>query len=370
VSEIGCGIHTAHIYRKGGLIRVMELTPLTKVVWNRIRDDISGANVFVGITPECASELANLKSVVQELHIFRNGVKVWEGPITRLEFRYDTVEVWAQDILWVAKHTALSKGYDQKGTRKAKCGWRMNWLLKDMTYAKDGDPWKVLNRIQWKQGGDEPETTKVVNAWSTTTWDDFDAYAEDGGMDYTVVGRDIYFWDTHFAWRILPDLYDRYLTDEPAIVEYGNEFQTRAIVTDGNGNNGQYTTTDAAILAEYRYVDTIHSAYNEGQSVTTKPTAADIKAWTEQAKTIVNANPKPPLRIRVSENSGLTPEAPYDINDLIPGSWVKVVVERLIKKITGDDVWHKLDTVSVTEEGGKEVVQISTVTAPKNPVWK
>jgi hypothetical protein len=79
----------------------------------------------------------------------------------------------------------------------------------------------------------------------------------------------------------------------------------------------------------------------------------------------VEANPKPPIRVRVSENSGLLPEAPYDINDLIPGSWVRVYVTRLCKQV---DEWHKLDTVSVTEEGGKEVVQISTVSAPKNPV--
>jgi hypothetical protein len=365
MSEIGCGVHTAFIYRKGGLIRVMELTPLTKVVWTRIRDDISGANVFVGVTPECASELGTLETVVMELHIYRSGVKVWEGPITRLEFRYDVVEVWAQDVLWVAKHTALSKGYSQKHPNVTKCGWRMNWLLKDQTFAKDGDKWNVLNSIQWVQGGDEPQSTKVVNAWSCTTWDDFDAYAEDGGMDYTVVNRTIYFWDTHLRWRKLPDLYDTYMTDEPAVVEYGMEFQTRAIVTDGNGYNGQYTVPDRAILAKYGYVDTVHSAYNEGQSSTNKPTSAEIKAWTEQAKTIVEANPVPPNRVRVSENTGLLPEAPYDINDLIPGSWVQVHVTRLCKQLSE---WHKLDSVSVTEEGGKEVVQISTVSAPKKVV--
>jgi hypothetical protein len=241
----------------------------------------------------------------------------------------------------------------------------MNWLLKDMTYAKDGDKWNVLNSIRWVQGGDEPQSTRVVNAWSCTTWDDFDSYAEDGGMDYTVVNRTIYFWDTHLRWKQLAPLYDYYLTDEPAIVEYGNEFQTRAIVTDGNGYNGQYTTTDKAIISKYGYVDTVHSAYAEGQSTSGKPTAADIKAWTQQAKTIVEANPKPPIRVRVSENSGLLPEAPYDINDLIPGAWVQVIVTRLVKQV---NEWHKLDSVTVTEENGKEVVQISTVSAPQKVV--
>jgi hypothetical protein len=365
VSEIGCGVHRAFIYKRGGRERIMELTPVTKVNWTRIRDDISGASVYVGVTPECCDQLGDIETVVHELHITRNDQSVWQGVITRLEFRYDEVEVWAQDVLWVAKHTALSKGYSQKHPNVTKCGWRMNWLLKDMTYAKDGDPWNVLGGIRWVQGGDEPQSSKVVNAWSGTTWDDFDKYAEDGGMDYTVVGRSIMFWDTHLKWRTIPDLYDTYLSDEPAVVEYGNEFQTRAIVTDGNGYAGMYTVPDKAVIAKYGIIDTVNSSYGEGQSTATKPTQADIKAWTEQAKRLVEANPVPPVRIRVSENSALLPEAPYDINDLIPGSWVKVHVTRLCRKV---EEWHKLDQVSVTEEAGKEMVQISTVSAPKKVV--
>jgi hypothetical protein len=365
VTSIGCGTHRAFIRTRGGREEVMELTPLTKVVWGRIRDDISSANVFVGVTPECCDDLGKIETVVHELFITRNDVPVWQGPITRLEYRYDTVEIWASDVLWVAKHTALAKGYSQKHPNVTKCGWRMNWLLRKETYEKGGDPWNVVPGIRWIQGGDEPQSSKVVNAWSGTTWDDFDKYAEDGGMDYTVVGRSIMFWDTHLRWATLPDLFDYYLTDEPAVVEYGNQFQTRAIVTDGNGYAGFYTVPDKAILAKFGYVDVIHSAYGEGQSTTAKPTAADLRAWTQQAKRLVEADPVPPVRVRVSENSGLLPEAPYGINDLVPGVWVRVRVTRLCRKV---DEWHKLDQVTVTEEDGKEIVQVSTVSAPKKVV--
>jgi hypothetical protein len=40
-------------------------------------------------------------------------------------------------------------------------------------------------------------------------------------------------------------------------------------------------------------------------------------------------------------------------------------VTRLCRKV---DEWHKLDQVQVTEENGKEMVQISTVSAPKKVV--
>jgi hypothetical protein len=365
VSEIGCGVHTAFIYKRGGRELVMELTPLAKVVWTRIRDDISVANVFVGITPECCEQLGNIKTVAHELHIFRNGVKVWEGPIIRLEYMLDRVEVWAQDILWVAKHTALSKGYNQKAPNTAFCGWRMNWLLRDMTFAKYGDPWNALAGIQWVKGGSEPKTSRVVNAWSCTTWDDFDAYAEDVGMDYAVINRQVLFWNTNLKWRVLPPLYDYYLQVPPVAVEYGNEFQTRAVVTDGNGYAGMYTVPDKNVIAEYQMIDLVRSSYQEGQSTSSKPSASDIKAWTEQAKALVEANPVPPVRVRVSENTGLLPSAPYDINDLIPGVWVQVHVTRLCRQVSE---WHKLDSVAVTDEGGKETVQISTVSAPKKVV--
>jgi hypothetical protein len=363
--NLGCGTHRAFIRTRGGRTTVMELTPVVKVNWLRVRDDISAANVFIGITPECCDQLGDIRTIVHELFITRNNVPVWQGPITRLEYRYDTVEIWAQDVLWVAKHTALSKGYSQKHPNTTACGWRMNWLLKNETYEKNGDPWNVVPGIQWVKGGDEPKSSKVVNAWYGTTWDDFDKYAEDGGMDYTVVGRSIMFWDTHLKWRTLPDLFDYYLSDEPAVVEYGNEFQTRAIVTDGNGYAGIYTVPDKTILNDYGLIDTVNSSYQEGQSTSTKPTAADLKAWTEQAKRFVEATPVPPVSVRISENTALLPEAPYDINDLIPGSWVKARVTRLCRKV---EEWHKLDQVQVTEENGKETVQISTVSAPKKVV--
>jgi hypothetical protein len=359
MATLGCGSHRAYVFRRGGKSMVMELPDPMAVRWERVRDEVSTASVVVPVTPSCCGQLGSLETVTMELHIYRDNEPVWQGPITRLEWNIDTVELWATDILWVAKHTALSQGYTNKYPNIGRCGARMNWLMKDMTFAKHGDPWNAVAGVRWIYGPDEPRTSKTVNAWSCTTWDDFDAFAEDSGMDYTVMGRSVMFWDVHHRWMTLPTLRENYLTGPLRVVEYGSEFQTRAVVTNGEGQAGVYTQTNPLIIGKYGYVD---SVLTEDESDKEEQNKADIAAWTSRAKSIVDSAPVPPVNVLVPANTGLLPEAPYSINSLIPGAWLQVRVDNLCRKVT--DEWHKLDRVYVTQEGGVETVAISTSSAP------
>lgn len=361
---LGCGEHTAFIKERGGTITVFELDSLSQVNWNRQRDDISQAHVEVNATAECCQQMGGLLTGFHELHILRDGIPVWQGIVTRLEYERERVTVFAEDILWVAKNTALDVGYNKAYPNIAKGGWVMNWLLTTQTYSKYGDPWKMAGHIHWVQGADDPSTSSAVKAWSMTTWEDFDKYAEDRGMDYVVVGRDIYFWDTHLKWRMLSDdLIGEYLLGDMAVVEYGNEFCTRVIVTNGNGYASQ-AVAPAWGISKYGYIDHVESSFNEA-AANEVPTNEEKKAWQEQAQSNLDLCFPAPTRIRVSENSTLSPEAPYDINDLIPGSWVRVVVDDLCRTM---DQLHKLHSVDVTEEDGKETVKITTSAAPENVV--
>jgi hypothetical protein len=281
-----------------------------------------------------------------------------------MEYEREKVSMYAEDILWVAKNTALEVGYNKKYPNIAKGGWVMNWLLKDQTFAKHGDPWKMVPHIHWVTGSDDPSTSSAVKAWSMSTWEDFDKYAEDRGMDYTVVGRDIYFWDTHLKWRTLAhDLIGDYLLGDMAVVEYGNEFATRVIVTNGNGYASQAVAPSWAI-SKYGYIDHVESSYNEA-AANEVPTAEEKKGWQEQAQSNLDLSFPAPVRIRVSDNSQLSPDAPFTMDDLIAGSWVHVVVDDLCRTL---DQWHKLEHVNVHEESGKEAVTITTMAAPENVV--
>lgn len=361
---LGCGEHVGVIYERGGEVPLFDLEKPISFDWERTRDDISKAQVEVSAASGCCDLLGDIQTGFHELHLFRDGQKVWEGPITRLEYNRDSVELFADDILWVPKNTALAVGYNKAHPNIAKCGWVMNWLLMDQTFSKNGDPWNGAGHVHWVKGSDDPDTSSSVKPYAMTTWEDFDKYAEDKGMDYTVVGRDIYFWETHLRWRTIdPPLTEQYLPGGLSIVEYGNEFATRVIVTNGNGYHAQ-RSAPAWAIAKYGYIDRVVSSYNEAAG-TEAPTTEELKGWGEQAQSLLDNSFPAPVRVRVPENSGLSPEAPYDINDLIAGSWIQVETDSLCRS---SDQWHKLDHVKVHEEGGGETVTITTIVSPENVV--
>ena len=364
MATLGCGDHQGFIYDKGGTSIAYELDKIQRVDWERVRDDVSDANVTVSARANCCRDLGDLQTGYHELHLYRDGLKVWEGPITRLDYDNAAVSLYASDILWAAQKTVLATGYNKAHPNIAKGGWVMNWLLKDQTFAKNGDPWNANNRVHWVQGSDDASTSAAVKAWSVTTWADFDKFAEDRGMDYTVVGRDIYFWDTHLQWRtILPELTGEHLQGGLAVGEYGSEFATRVIVTNGNGY-ASMATAPAYAIARWGYIDQLITTTNEaaGNEV---PTNEEKQAWLEQAQSALSSAFPAPVRVRVPDNSALLPTAPFGINDLVAGAWIHVVSDDLCRDV---DQWHKLDRVNVHQESGNEVVTITTSAAPEHVV--
>jgi hypothetical protein len=194
---LGCGSHSIEIRERGGSPAsiTLDLTEAKiSVQWERVRDDISQASIKVNARAGCCAELGTLQTGFHELHLFRDGKKVWEGIITRLEYETDTVDIFASDILWVAKNTVLPSGYDysyKTATQSGPiaCGTHMMKVLKDWTYAPLGDKWNAVAGLTRWIGPKEPKTSKAAHKWSMTTWEDFDKFAEDHGMDYTVFLR-------------------------------------------------------------------------------------------------------------------------------------------------------------------------------------
>jgi hypothetical protein len=68
--------------------------------------------------------------------------------------------------------------------------------------------------------------------------------------------------------------------------------------------------------------------------------------------------------VRVPDNSALSPAAPVDINELIPGSFIPIYSTLTIRSL---QQWQKLDALNVTVEGGEETVSVVISQAPNNP---
>jgi len=353
-----CGSHRAHVYARGGEVYVGELTPVSRVQWERVRDEISTASCTVPVH-ECCELLGNLRTILSELHIERNGKIVWQGPITRIEYEHEQVQIYAEDVLWAAKRKVLQVGYDQTYPNIANVIDRMDWLLRQQCYAKDGDPWRMVPHLHPVHHSGDPRTSRSVFANQFYVWEDFDLYAEDSGTDYMVINRDVYYWDTNLAWLIIPPLDEQYLSQFPRIVEYGNELATRGFVNNGTGPTG-YAQASTEMLNLYGAIDWLTTHVQDGTPDGATP--EEIAEWNDSARRQIDGRAPTPVSVNIPANTTLMPGAPWTDDDLIPGAWFEISVLSLCRQLTA---WQRLQHIIVTEEApGGETVQITAIGAP------
>lgn len=277
------------------------------------------------------------------------------------------MRVFAEDVLFVAKRTVLEMGYDQSYPNIGNGIDRMDWLMREQCFAKYGDPWRVVEHLHPLHHADDPRSARVAFAFSMYVWEDFDKYAEDYGTDYTVIGRDIYYFDNHLAWAIIPPLDENYLSQMPRIVEYGYQLATRCTVTNGKGFAGSavapapYTDVD-----QYGIVDLLISNVSENAADEAPPTAGDLEQWAATAAQNLEDRYPTPVSIVVPANTTLLPGAPWDLDIMIPGAWFIADVTRTCRTVTE---WQRLHEVVVTEAAPMgEMVQFTAVSAPSHMV--
>jgi hypothetical protein len=373
VADFVCGRHTAEIWTRGVVDFVGAADPLLSVRWNRIRDDISHAEITLP-TYQCCDLLSELRTVKHELHIKRDGEDVWQGPITRLEYEPEIVRVFAEDMLWVAKKSAVEAGYNHSHPDIGNVIDDMYWLIHDQCFAKYLDPWRMtgehggsnwLFAVHHADPADDPREARTVFPYSISVWDDFDKFAEDYGADYTVINRGIFFNDLHLAWKIIPPLSEEWISEFPRIVEYGNQLITRAIVTNGKGYAGM-AVADNFWLNEYGYIDNIVTNVSESSIVDGPPSQEDVTTWMETAQRNLDGVQPAPVAIVIPANTTLLPGSPWTIADLVPGAWFQVFVDRLCRTASE---WQRLHEIVVEESAPQgERIQFTAIAAPGSMV--
>lgn len=377
-----CGSHVAEVFAMGGVRKIADLAPLSMVRWQRIRDDISVAEVIVP-SQQCCEVLADLRCIRNELHISRLSPggyeKVWEGPITRIEYERDVTRIFAEDVLWQAKRSVIQETYDQSYPNIWKALDRISWLI-NHCYSRYNDPWRMAGHSHPVFGSEDPNTARIVFAWQMYVWDDLDKYGEDYGIDYTVYKRDIYYWDSSLRWLTIPDLDDTHLTQAPRIVEYGNQAATRGIVTNANGYAGVSDLNVEAFALYGTVIDWLTTNGMDGSpglvvnadgdvvpdpEAPRAPTDEEVAGWKQTATRSVLDRSPTPVAIVVPAGTSLVPGAPWEMHHLVPGAWFRVNTTRLCRTVSE---WQRLQEVVVEESERGESVSFTCVAAPEHVV--
>lgn len=360
-----CEKHTAFLYDRGGRRQIAAVGPLARVKWGRLRDDISSATVSVkSPDPGCADALAMAEAGRMELVIFRGNLRVWEGPVVRLSYQRDTVEIEAHDVMHYVRRTIMRNEYDNRYPNNGLVLDRLRRIFTaELARWEAVDPAaNVLSHIKYIYAG--PNNTDAgTAAWTKpyemTLFQHIDAYAARGGLDYTVIGRSIYMFDTHTPIGQTPLVTRNDFLGDPIITQYGMELATYVAMTDGKGNYGEAGGTDPY----YGIWEALFQAYDEnaGPAETNQPPS--VAEMTSQALRTWGASKYPPVVVRIPDNSRINPNGALDITYLVPGMWVPLNAEVPGRNITQ---MQKLDNMTVEETPEKGEV----ITATFSPATK
>lgn len=362
--SLGSKKHRVFLYDRGGRYLRGEVTDIASLTWNRKRDDISNCTLSTnGLGPDGGALMHSMRTWAQEIVVFRDGVRCWEGPLVRKAETATGWELEAKDVMnWVYRRI-MRQGYDDSyrlvnGVVQGQFSV-VQRAEKIIVNALAPDDPNILPFLTTYNFPDDAGESRVVPDYSKTAWEEVDDMAATAGLDYTTVGRRIILNDTHRPVGRLPEMRDVNFSDAPIITEYGMQTATHFGVTN---NNGVFGFADRPVGPE-GILEMLASAYGETEGggtevLTSAARAALERTLSDQADRNIAHRYPTPVVVRVPDNSTLHPDTNLSINQLVPGVWIPLRVRKVSQ-------WQKLDLVTVTMGAdGSEQIQVTMSPAP------
>jgi hypothetical protein len=371
---LGCGEYRAFIYDRGGRVYRGEIKPIGVLRWRRLRDDISNCVITTsGFDESCCELLSTVRSWAHEIVLFRNGVRVWEGPITRIGYTRTGVQIEARDVMVYVYRRIMRQGYNDNFRRSAQgiigsrsVVDRAAIIIANALAPNDPNVLPWLTRYDFP---DDARESRIIGDWVKTAWEEVDDLAAHAGLDYTVSGRRIILFDTHRAIGLLPEMTDGDFFESPVITEYGMSAANVFGVTNNAGLYG-VAQIDPDDWGDLGPIEMLASEYGESsvsgvpEAFTPEQQAQKREVLSEQAERNISGRWPTPLVARVPDNARVSPEATVGINQLIPGAHVPLRVETPCRSFAQ---MQKLDSMSVEVTGdGDEKVRVVMSPAGKD----
>lgn len=364
--------HTVYIFDRGGMTRIAQLLDVSSVQWERDRDGVSEATIRIegSACSAQADTLSKIEPKRHELVIFRGSTRVWEGPIWRVGWHSDWVEVNAHDVMEYVMGTPLTQDYDNRFRNQIDPETgnvigplsRPTWVTKriqdilnhelqaweSLTPPGNILPYVVVHRYD----ATDPKTTAYTRAYEMTVGEHMADLAHYSGIDWACIGRAIHVWDVDRnlgRTRLVTEA--DFLGAEVILTAYGADHTQNAYVI---GENGVYGQAHATEYNDYYGPWTkIFTAYNE--EGTTEPTQSELNS---QAQRNIAGRTPVPLEVRIPDNSSIRLDETLTINDLVPGVQIPVLATLNARRTSQ---MQKLDHLTVTEDATGENIQVTLV---------
>lgn len=338
---------------------------LSRVQWERLRDDISTATIDIAARhATCDKTLGLAAAGRSELVIYRENERVWEGPITHIARQGNSVSISARDCVHYVYRTIMKSEYNNAYPYIGTATERMNRIIRaEMVRMEAQDPpVNVIPYLNVHEFSDNARTSSHTVPFEMTVYEHLDALAARGGVDYTCIGRALHIWDTHHPLGQTATVTENDFLGEVVITEYGMELATYSAITDGKGRAGAVGGADPY----YGLVEILDTAFEEStgeewdaaQGPQEPPSIADMAS--QAARVLAGRNPTPVV-VRVPDNSSLNPDGVLTVSDLVPGVFVPLVAQLPGRALSQ---MQKLDRVVFEETPEGETIQVTLSPAP------
>lgn len=345
------------------------------MVWDRRRDETSEAQVIVqgGACAAQAQLLRNIEPKRSEIVIFRGDQRVWEGPVTRVGWHSDWVEIAAKDVSDYIFARPLSKEWDNSNEATTEVTTRMQQILEyelanPFTYlADDGvtqitvpaweavdPPANVLPFLEVHHWPNEARTSANTTAFQMSVGEHLDNLARTGGIDYTVVGRALHIWDVSRPLGQLRTMTEADFMGEVIVTAYGTDFAAIAFTVAQDGQYG-----GAGEASDYYGPWTkMFTVYDEDE--TDPPSQAELNS--QARRNLVGRSPVP-IEVRVPDNSSIRISPGLSLDLLVPGAHIPLLATLNARQISQMQKLHRV-VVTETPEGENIQVTMNPATRP------
>lgn len=322
---VGCESHSYTITdRDGGMVTASGV--LTSVEYNRVLDDVSTAQVVIGVSgANCCTELGNIRSWRHWLNVYRGDDFMWSGPISTVDWTWDRVTVSAVDIIGILDRRVPHQDMTFTGTDLT----QIAWMLIEDGFAPD-DPGHDVTIIGAAGVTGGREYSQNIGQTADHLRD-----LADTGLDFTAVGTNIILLpEDHCA--VVGRLSDEDLPEGVTVSEDGTALATRWVVagSDDSGAVGTAGGPDAYYGLLERYVE---------QTSITDQVSADAAAAAK-----LRASLPAPVFID-TQNITLSPTANVEVLSLVPGWCLDITTSQTCREITQR---LKITGLQVSEDGG------------------
>lgn len=359
-SVLGSGINTAAIYTRNGRDRLLPLggvsvadadPGISELSWGRAHNDLSTAFVQLAGVPEGLrqKQLNRIHTWANSLVMFRDGRRVWEGPIKTVDQGRDGLRIDAIDVSgWMSRRAIRRK----RKTKKKVEVRVISEMELDVRRAFSPDNPNVTAHLQvFTAGGGGPTTVRDVGAYSGYYLDDLKTLCEDGG-NFTTLGRSIIIWpDEHVLGKLRTLDGDTYIVGELHVTEIGDDLWTRTTAINEKGKiasrNGAGGDVNAAGVSPFYGMH--HRRYDAGHAKTRSALAT-------RARKQENRHYPAPTVVEVPAGAQLDPATPIRIDQLVAGVTIPVS-SRLRGYLAKSSLL--LENVTVTQNAQGESVAVT-----------